>query len=181
MYGVTFKLNTKTKTLLVQGKAVDHTRDVLLQTIQADKNQIPVESPDQTNNTHFAVKHTTGVHQEGLMSPTAVHDSRNDNALVTLWDVVSERENKSESESERFEDAQLASNSSEVAINNIGENFSHEIAKIWSEISGIESRLFQKGIQPFLIEISKILIEKVFVTILLNKTGPVVRSKCFVD
>lgn len=62
---VTFKLYTKTKTLLVQGKAVDHTRNALLQTIQADKNQNPVESPDQTNNTHFANEHKTGVHQKG--------------------------------------------------------------------------------------------------------------------
>ena len=71
---VSFKLYTKTTTLLIQGKAVDHTRDVLLQTIQADKNQNPVESPDcETNNTYCAVEHTTGVHQEGLLSPTAVH------------------------------------------------------------------------------------------------------------
>ena len=35
----------------------------------------------------------------------------------------------------------------------------------------------QKGIQPFLIEISKILIERVFVTISLNKTGPVMVLK----
>ena len=62
---VTFNLYMKTKTLLLQGKAKDHTRDLLIQTIQADKNQNPAESPDETNNTHFAVKHTTGVHKKG--------------------------------------------------------------------------------------------------------------------
>ena len=36
---VTFNLSTKTKTLLVQGKAVDYTQDLLLQTIQAVYNQ----------------------------------------------------------------------------------------------------------------------------------------------
>ena len=39
------------------------------------------------------------------------------------------------------------------------------------------SRLFQNGIQSFLIEISKILIERVFVRISLNKTGPVMVLK----
>lgn len=48
---VTFNLYTKTKTLLVQGKAMDHTRDILFQTIQADQSQNPAESPDDTNNT----------------------------------------------------------------------------------------------------------------------------------
>ena len=37
--------------------------------------------------------------------------------------------------------------------------------------------MFQKSIQPFLIEISKILIERVFVTISLNKTGPLMFLK----
>ena len=44
---VTFNLYIKTKTLLVQGKAVDSTRDLLLQTMQADKNQNSVEAPDE--------------------------------------------------------------------------------------------------------------------------------------
>ena len=93
---VTFILYTKTKTLLVQGKAMDHTRDLLLQTIQADKNQNSAESPDETNNTRFALEHTTGVHQEGLMSSTAVPDTTNDLSMTKgdSEDVASEEGNR---------------------------------------------------------------------------------------
>ena len=144
---VTFNLYTKTKTLLVQGKAMDHTRDALLQTIQADINQNPAESPDETNNTHFVAEHTTGMHPEELMSPTAILDTQNVNLLAREVSEPSESEN--ESESECFEHIQLASNSSEVPINNFGEKFFNEIAKIWSEISGIKSILASKdGFQP---------------------------------
>ena len=72
-------------------------------------------------------------------------------------DVLSERENESENESERFEQTHLASNSSEVAINNFGENFSNEIAKIWSEISGIKSILANKdGLQELQQELDEL-------------------------
>ena len=95
------------------------------------------------------------------MSPTAVHDhdTRNDNPLMRedSEDVLSERENENESESERFEHTQLAFNSSEVAINNFGENFSNEIAKIWSEISGIKSILANKdGLQQLQQELDEL-------------------------
>ena len=137
---VTFNLNTKTKTLLVQGKAVDFTRDLLLQTIQADKNQNSVEAPDEINNIHFAAEHVTGVHQQaGLMSPTTTPDIQNDHSLVREDSEDAPSENESESESS--EHAQLALNTNEVLINNLGEKSSNEIAKIWSEISSIKSSL----------------------------------------
>lgn len=44
-------------------------------------------------------------------------------------------------------------------------------------IGNYRSRLLQQGIQPLLTEISSILIERVFVTIQLNKTGPVMVLK----
>ena len=46
---VIFNLYTKTKTLLIQGKAVDYTGDLLLQTIQAVKNQNSAESLDESS------------------------------------------------------------------------------------------------------------------------------------
>ena len=51
------------------------------------------------------------------------------------------------------------------------------IIALFMFIGNYLSQLFQTGIQPFLIEISKILIERVFVTISLNKTGPVMVLK----
>ena len=70
-------------------------------------------------------------------------------------DVPSEKENESESESS--EHTQLALNSSEVPINNFGEKFSNEIAKIWSEISGIKSILANKdGLQPLQQELDEL-------------------------
>ena len=91
-------------------KAMDHTRDVLLQSIQADQNQNPAESPDETNNIHFAVEHTTGVLQEGLMSPSHVAEDSEDAPSV--------KENESETESESSEHIQLALSFSDVLINN---------------------------------------------------------------
>ena len=46
------------------------------------------------------------------------------------------------------------------------------IIALFTFIGNYLSHLLQQGIQPFLIEISYILIERVFVTISLNKTGP---------
>ena len=43
---------------------------------------------------------------------------------------------------------------------------------LFTFIGNYPSRLLRLGIQPFLIEISYFLIERVFVTISLNKTGP---------
>ena len=95
------------------------------------------------------------------MSPTAVLDTRNDHPQVREGseDVLSEKEkeNESESESECFEHTQIAFNSSEVPINNFGEKFSNEIAKIWSEISGIKSILANKGgLQPLQQELDEL-------------------------
>ena len=46
------------------------------------------------------------------------------------------------------------------------------IIALFTFIGNYLLRLLQQGIQPFLIEISYILIERVFVKISLNKTGP---------
>ena len=51
------------------------------------------------------------------------------------------------------------------------------IIALFTFIGNYLSRLLQQDIQPFLIEISQILIERVFVTISLNKTGPVMGLK----
>ena len=51
------------------------------------------------------------------------------------------------------------------------------IIALFTFIGNYLSLFLQKGIQPFVIEISKILIERVFVTISLNKTGPVMVLK----
>ena len=152
---VTFNLYIKTKTLLVQGKAVDSTRDLLLQTIQADKNQTSVEAPDETNNIHFAAEHITGVHQQArLMSPTTTSDIQNDHSLVREDSDDASSENESESESEY---AQLAPDTNEVLINNPGEKFFNEIAKIWSEISSIKSSLTNRdGLRPLQQELDEL-------------------------
>ncbi|KAL9967043.1 hypothetical protein ACROYT_G025200 [Oculina patagonica] len=153
---VTFNLYSKTKTLLVQGKAVDYTRVFLFRISQAVQNQSSAESPDETNNTHFADEHSTGgEHQQvRLMSTTVTADTRNDHSLVREdFEVdevaLGENENKNESESESFEHAQHALNTGEVLINNLSEKFSKEIAKVWSEISGIKSSLTNRdGLRP---------------------------------
>ena len=156
---VTFNLYIKTKTLLVQGKAVDSTRDLLLQTIEADKNQNSVKAPDEINNIHFAAEHITGVHQQArLMSPTTTPDIQNDHSLVRedSEDAPSENESESKSKSES-EYAQLALNTNEVLINNPGEKFSNEIAKIWSEISSIKSSLTNRdGLRPLQQELDEL-------------------------
>ena len=135
----------KTKTLLMQGKAVDYTRDLLLETIQAVKNQNSAESPDKTNSIHLTDERTTGgVHQQvGLMSPSVSANARNDHLLAIVGDdfEAATGVNESDSESESSEHPQLALNSSEVLIKNLGEKFSNEIAKTWSEISIIKSSL----------------------------------------
>ena len=162
---VTFNLYA-TKTLLVQGKAVDYTRDLLLRTIQAVQNQNSAESPDET--THFADEHSTGgEHQQvRLMSTTATADTRNDHSLVregfevdevALGENENKNESESESESESFEHAQHALNTGEVLINNLSEKFSKEIAKIWSEISGIKSSLTNRdGLRPLQQELDEL-------------------------
>ena len=102
---------------------MDSTRDLLIQTIQADKNQNSVEAPDETNNIHFATEHITGVHQQArLMSPTTTPDIQNDHSLVRedSEDAPSENESESQSKSES-EYAQLALNTNEVLINNPGD------------------------------------------------------------
>ena len=122
---VTFNLYTKTKTLLVQGKAVDYTRDLLLQTIQAANNPSSAESPDETNKIHFAIEHTTGeAHQQvGSLSPTAIADTRNDHPLVREDPeaALGEYASNSESEGEFSEHIQLGLNTSasEELINNL--------------------------------------------------------------
>ena len=142
---VTFNLYAKTKTLLVQGKAMDYTRDLLLQTIQAVNNQNSAESPDGTNNINCTIDHTTGgAHQQaGIMSPTATADTRNYHSLVREDSeaALGENASDSESESESSERAELAHNTSEGLINNLGEKISKEIAKIWPEIGHIKSGL----------------------------------------
>ena len=150
---VTFNIYIKTKTLLVQGKVVDSTRDLLIQTIQADKNQNSVEAPDETSNIHFATEHITGVHQQArLMSPTTTPDIQNDHSLVREDSEDAPSENESESEY-----AQLAFNTNEVLINNPGEKFSNEIAKIWSEISSIKSSLTNRdGLRPLQQELDEL-------------------------
>ena len=51
------------------------------------------------------------------------------------------------------------------------------ILAVFTFIGNYLSLFLQKGIQPFLIEISKTLIERVFVTMSLNETGPVMVLK----
>ena len=51
------------------------------------------------------------------------------------------------------------------------------IIALFTFIGNYLSLFLQKGTQPFLIEISKILIERVFGTISPNKTGPVMFLK----
>ena len=154
---VTFNLYTKTKTLLVQGKAVDYTRDLLLQTIQAVINQSSAESPGEANNIHFAIEHTTGgAHQQvGSMSRTAIADTRNDPPFVGEYSEAALGENASDSEGqgEFSEHVQPSLNTSqeqsEELINNLGEKFSKEIAQIWSEIGDNKSSLTNRnGLRP---------------------------------
>ena len=94
------------------------------------------------------------------MSPTTTPDIQNDHSLVRedSEDAPSENESESESKSEsESEYAQLALNTNEVLINNPGEKFSNEIAKIWSKISSIKSSLTNRdGLRPLQQELDEL-------------------------
>ena len=76
---------------------------------------------------------------------------------VALGENENKNESESKSESESFEHAQHALNTGEVLINNLGEKFSKEIAKVWSEISGIKSSLTNRdGLRPLQQELDEL-------------------------
>ena len=123
----------------------------------------------QAKQTTFTEHTTGGAHQQvGSMSPTEIADTRTHNGLSTsaswinvtdsdCWypkrspfvgedseAALSENASDSEGEGEFSEHIQLALNTSEELINNLGEKFSKGIAQLWSEIGDIKSSLTKR-------------------------------------
>ena len=128
---VTFNLYSKSKTLLVQGKAV-HVQSMRNSLRQFCEETIQLDIDESSAITSNEVVHDT-LGQEA--------DDQQEEELNLMADEKSDSDAKDGGTSCFLNNFQTTAGSIEVLITNVGEKFSSEIAKIWSEIDSIKSNV----------------------------------------